>query len=441
MLIGGIALANSAISKAEKMFILHGAISKNIYDTAWHKFFSSMRKDAEFKRSGKSINEYVSLLIINGIITFNELNEFLFKELFFGMHRDVLLYRISNNVSFSKEEILKIISEKFGKSSCDYNELARTVFLNQDSSKDDDLSAIKLQYSKEGEKIEKIKLIFVKRMRYTIEREQKDKEGVETKVQIFHYENSYFPIEIDLINGIVTVKNAPKTYLDSSNNKNITIAKSYIDKVFLAFEIEVTSYQTIYQRALYNMCKVLLEDVIKKKSEYELNEMNDIIDRYVKETESKMSELKIDISILNKALSQKSRSTFNIKHQISNIIENIIITKILIDASGNSEGIEGLISYIKFKDRSAVNAVLKTEKRRETLLDSQSYLDLRKTLKECRYVEKLRVIWFKNKEELQLKYETTNMMYLSIHFYERLFEEELIYAIRRVEEFSNMGQV
>lgn len=433
--------AISAISKEEKIFILHGAISNNIYADAWHKFLTLRRKDAEFKRSGKSINEYVSLLIMSDVITLTELNEFLFKEIFFGMHRDVLLYSISNTVSFSIEKIQEIISEKFGKSSCDYNELARTVFLNQDSSYKDDLASIKLQYSKEGEKIEKIKLIFAKRMRYTIEKKQRDKDGVETKVSTYHYENSYFPIEIDLTSRNVTVKYSPKTYLDSSTNKNLHIAKSYIYKVLSAFEIEIGSYQTIYQQALYNMCNVLLEDVIKKKSVYELSEMNDIIDRFVVETETKMSELKIDISILNNALSGKSRSTFNIKQQVSNIIENIIITKILTEASDNSEGVDGLISYIKFKDRSAVNAVLKTQKRRETLLDSQSYLDLRRTLKECSYVEKLTVIWFRNKDELQLKYETTNMMYLSIHFYERLFEEELMYAIRRFEEFSNMGQV
>lgn len=434
-------MAISAISKEEKIFILHGEISNNIYADAWHKFLTSRRKDAEFKRSGKSINEYVSLLIMNDVITLTELNEFLFKEIFFGMHRDVLLYSISNTVSYSIEKIQEIISEKFGKSSCDYNELARTVFLNQDSSYKDDLASIKLQYSKEGEKIEKIKLIFAKRMRYTIEKKQRDKDGVETKVSTYHYENSYFPIEIDLTNRNVTVKYSPKTYLDSSTNKNLHVAKSYIYKVLSAFEIEIGSYQTIYQQALYNMCNVLLEDVIKKKSVYELSEMNDIINSFVVETETKMSELKIDISILNNALSEKSRSTFNIKQQVSNIIENIIITKILTEASDNSEGVDGLISYIKFKDRSAVNAVLKTQKRRETLLDSQSYLDLRRTLKECSYVEKLTVIWFRNKDELQLKYETNNMMYLSIHFYERLFEEELMYAIRRFEAFSNMGQV
>lgn len=425
----------NSLKKNEVEFTFEAAISKNVYDGAWKNFFSKMKKKSEFERSKKDIPVYVSDLIRNGTLTHEKLNDFLFKELSYGMHKDALLYSFEE-LNVTDDEVLDIINEKFRKNSLSYNELSISTFnlFNVEDIKDaEDLAAIDVQVNEESNKVEKVNLIFAKKVKYK-KREEKINFGKLTKVDVPYYENSYFPIEIDFISNILIVKSAPKSRMNIGEYKGINVSKHFADMIIDSFGLKLISRQFEYQKTLYNMCDVLLEGVIKEKCKNEMDNFSTIIEDVIEIFEEKFVELEINIKELEATVTNKN--VFNISNQMSNMIGNILISKRLNEVMKNKEGIDGIISYIKFKDKSAVKTILKTESRQQTLLDSQAFLDLRKTIKECKLAERIRVLWYNNREEIQLSYDSRNLMYIHIHFYERLFEKELRYAIRKIEQFK-----
>ncbi|WP_315110207.1 hypothetical protein [Clostridium intestinale] len=365
------------------------------------------------------------------VISHSELNEFLFKELSYGYHKDVLLYKFNNN-SVYEEEILEILEEKFNTPDLNYNQIDRIVFKEGISSREK-LAAVKVITDEDTGEVERINLIFVKFVQYTTI-ENKIDYGKKIKKEEVHRENSYFPVEINFKTKEMIVKSAPKARINKSEYKGVKISENIAGNIINYFNLEVISYQFQYQKALYNMCKTLLEDVIKEKCKYEISVFDDIIYNQTKEIESTFNSLDINVNELKKQI--KAKNVFDINIQISNMIENIVISKILIEAMKNKDGLEGIISYIKFKDRTSVDTVLKTDKRKNTLLDTQVYLDLRKTIQQSKLAERIRIVWFNNNEEIQLAYDTKKLMYIHIHFYEKLFEGDLRYAINRINDFN-----
>ncbi len=52
---------------------------------------------------------------------------------------------------------------------------------------------------------------------------------------------------------------------------------------------------------------------------------------------------------------------------------------------------------------------------------------------DCEMVEKVRVRWYKDKEEIDLYYDASEVNFLEIHFYSNLFEKEFNYAWEKLE--------
>ncbi|MBU3129850.1 hypothetical protein [Clostridium tagluense] len=411
----------SELAKVSRAFyILHSSIVKNIYDGDWYDFMKSKKVLSKFRDSGKTIDDFITAEITDANITIDELNKFLSENLVFGKHKEVHLYNLQKVNYYNQKELVEILNLKFGIKSINYNELARAYSIGPDNY--ETLAYVEpTDIDKHDGTVKSIRLIFVKKVKYQI--------GLKT-----FYENSYFPIDVDFIKKQMVVKNYPKVHL-LGNERGSVIAQhfaEYVKNIF-CFEDNV-SLQSKYQRALYNMCNYLLDCVIQEKSKLQIENLDEIVEKVSEYLKTELEE-KIDINAL---FIKYKKNIFNMQEQIINIIENVIITKILLDAKGknSSSSIYGLISYIKFKEKSAVNAVLKNHKRSESLIDSQSYLNIRKTLKETKYIEEIKLIWSNEEKEISMKYDaSSNINYIVLHFYRKFLEDDLNYAIKKLYEF------
>lgn len=418
--------------KTTSYFMFRPDISKNVYDKSWHDLFVTMREKSRFKRSKKKIHEYVTELITDGKLDNQVLKEFLFKQLSYGIHKDVFIYRFDNEDKWSEDDMKRKLKNDFNINDLEYNELDRIV------DTDKCLGAVKVDIDEKTMVIQKLKLIFIGKAEYTTKEYKRDY-GVMKNIEETRHENSYIPIEIDFVEKRLIVKSAPKSHINKSDFKGINLAYKFAGEIIESFNLNVISLQEKYQKALHNICRQLLESVIKEKCKDEINEFDPLINEVVAKFNEKFKELGIDTEKLKKSI--KSKNVFDVYSNMLNMIENVVISKILVDAMKNKEGLQGIVSYIKFKDRTSAKAVIKTFHRKQTLLDSQSYLDLRKTLKESEFVERVLIVWFNEKEELQVAYDCKNMMYIHLHFYEKLFEKEFQYAVSRINEFENKGMV
>lgn len=421
-------MPNFMETKQNTYYSLNPHISKNIYDKSWQTLFAKIRENARFKRSKKTIPEYVTELLATNKLSQDKLKEFLFNQILYGIHKDLFLYRFDDDKSYTNEDIINILKENFNISDLNYNELDIIVDL------ENKLGAVKVETNKETARVEKVILIIVKKVNYT-KKELKRDYGKNKMMDIEYYENSYFPVEIDFKEKMLIVKSSPKSHINKTQYKGLNLSAGVVKDMKKCFGLNFTSFQDKYQRALHTICSKLLEEVIKEKCRNSIGQFSTLIDNTVIEFTNEFDALGINLETLKNTI--KSKNVFDIRGNILNMIENVVISKILGEALKNKEGVEGIASYIKFKDKTASKTVIKTLHRKQTLLDSQSYLDLRKTLNESKFVERVRIVWFNKKEELQLSYDCRKMMYMHIHFYEKFFKKEQEYAIERIKQFED----
>lgn len=404
--------------KGNKHYVFSEKISKNLVKGKWSKFLGKYKINTEYKRSEfyskKDIVGFINKKITDGIIKLEDINDFLPRQLSFGKHKSVFVYNFDKEFNNNEISVFNALKDKYKIDSLEYNELARTIYYDSDG-EEQDIAYCKI-INKNNDKIIKLRLIMVKKVRYTVKNKITGKP--ENK-----FEQSYFPIDIDFENRQFIIKAMVKDYINITEYKYNNVVKSIAEEVTKILRINITLCKNTNQELLYKMSKKLLDDVIKEKGKAGLNELNSDILQLAGETQKKISS-KLNIDINNKALSIE-----NITYEITSVIENIILPLILID----TKTIEGLISYIKFRDKTAVNAVLRSQRRKDTLLDSNSYLNLRKSLNESKYVEKIRVFW--NESNISLYYDARDEQCIEMHFYKELFEEDLNNELNRFNKF------
>ncbi|MDR5588536.1 hypothetical protein [Clostridium aquiflavi] len=399
-------------ARTEDIYLFDNTIAVNIYSGDFDKLLTNLKLRGQYLASKyypqKKIVDFINDKVISGEIKKEDLNKFLPNKLSYGKHKQVFYYKFKESFNFdnSLKGVLDILSRNYRVSTLEYNELASTYYLYE-KGENEDIGYIKI-LKENKKKILKLRVIVVKKVKY------RDR-------NIDKFENSYFPIDIDFENNYLIIKSLVKDYIKDPNYKGENIANKLAKKFLQIFNLSNIEDKSGNQEILYNMCNKLLNEVIEKISKLGMEDIDDDINKLAIITKNK---IKNKLSVEEQKLQCFDELTF----QIRNIIENMIVPLCLID----NKQIEGLISYIKFRDKTAVKAVLKTRRRKETLLDSEAYLNLRQTLKKSRYIQKIRVLW--NKEDISLYYDATRDECVEIHFYRKVSREDVEYAIRKFEE-------
>lgn len=392
------------------IYLFHRSIAANIYSTEFDRFLTDKKLRGTYLASEyyakRNIVDFINEKIIEKEIDKNDINNFLPKQLSFGKHKQVFYYKFKSGYDNTVKSVSDNINLRFGIKSMDYNELANAYYREIDG-EDENLAYVNV-LKEDNNKVLKLRLIFVKKVKY--------KDG-----NVEKYENSYFPIDIDFESNYFVIKSMIKDYINLKEYKSNTLAQEYAKKIISMLNLQVIEDKSGNQTVLYNMCNKLLDKVISEVSKLGMKDLDSLIEGFA---ETIKEEIKKKLSMPIKTTGALNE----IKPQVKNIIENIIVPLILID----NKQIDGLISYIKFRDRTAVKAVLKTKRRNETLLDSEAYLNLRETLKKSNYVQKIRVIW--NEKELSLYYDASRDECVEFHFYRKILKADVDYAIKRFEE-------
>lgn len=411
-------LVGNIVNDSNSVYRISERVSKNITLGNWRKFLGKHRINTEYKNSkyyaNKDIVSFINDKVVEGTIESKDLNEFLPKYLSFGRHKSVFLYSFDKEFNNSKVNILSLLNNKFNINSLDYNESARVIYYYKEEEEQDIVYSKILKESEE--KILRLRLIITQKVRYN------ERNKVTNKFEE-KFEHSYFPIDIDFEKRQFIIKAINKEYINIKKYKPQNLAKSIAQLIANILNLKFVICRNTNQELLYKMSKKLLDDIIREKGKAGLEELDSEILKLSQETRSKISR-KLNIDEKNKAISIE-----NISYEIRSVIENIVLPLILID----TKSIEGLISYIKFRDKTAVNAVLKSQRRSDTLLDSKSYLNLRRSLNESKYAEKIRVLW--NNNEVSLYYDARDEECMEMHFYKELFEGDLDNEIKRFNRF------
>lgn len=405
------------IASYDSRYILPKGIYINTFVDIWKKIIEDNDLISEYKSSKKDYFDFINNCLLEQKIESEEVNNALDEELSYGKHKHIQMYNIQNE-ELSEEKLLNMVKEYYGIKTLKYNKLAYTYEWN-DATSLDTIAYISILDKGDRGIVNKFRIIFVKKVFY--------KEN-----EIKHYENSYFPIDIDFENNTMLVKYYDKGYL-LADQRGEVIAQYYADRITTLLNIKyTTSKQTMYQRALYNICDHILNSVICEKSKLVVGDLDAIVKDVTNYIEDKIEEA-FDIKKLHE---KYKKNVFDTRQQVYKIIENIAISKVIIESKSDEySSVNGLISYITYKERGLVRTVIRNPKRDENLLDSQSYLSLRIILEESKYIEVLKMIWKSNNKNLSIKYDASKWQYMLIKFYKKYDKGDLVYALRQLYHF------
>lgn len=405
---------------SEKVFVLQKSITKNIGKTALGDFIKKEKMNTEYVKIGKGKEEFISDMVNEGKIKREKLNEFLYKELFYGKHKANYIRKFSSSVTDlgSETEVINAVAKKYKVSSGDVNYIAMNFFIQGESI--EALPLFKILKDKATGKVKKIHFIFSERVgRYT------DKGDPPT------YEHSFIPVEIDIEKKIIVSRVARKDKMVDDNQKYDMLQDKYSQKVInllgLCTEIFVDHKENLYKIMTYlvdqiftRMCKNKpkeIEPIIKKSSTDLLNKLS--IDKWDEK--------------------KNKKNIFDLEQNIDILIDHMLITDILYGRNINDrlEGVDGIITYLKFSDGVNLQAILTGENYNRAIYDSDAFMGLRRTIDNVKEVLEANIIWYNDNQVIRVKYDMSSPQYQFVFFYRYYDQGEFEYALGKYEEIGS----
>ena len=396
-------------------FELSEQITNNILKEEQNAFIIEHNLSVDYSHSGKSFNFFVQECIQDGRLKKYELDEFLFESLFYGYQRETYIYKIGNyqHKSLKTEPFLEAIQREYAYvNDCMFNEITSRA------SYEEELVAIKVSYSKDLKRIVKVRLIFKRGISVIT------KGGVVKTL-------SYIPIEWDVAKGSVVIKISPKRRLYDKSLKPEYLNKHFFEILKGLFDLVKIPYGNIHKEAICEMSKELYNQIYQKM----VITKPIGLDEFVEDIANSLKE-KLGIEALE--LKATINNIFNVKDSLQKQVENILISDILLDVEQGAslEGIEGVVTYLKFSDGKKISARLKGKECRDPIFDSESYMALRSAIENARQTSRLGIVWLKQFDRLRIWYDATDAECLNIHFYKNLKKEEFEYGLQMYEKFE-----
>lgn len=400
---------------ADSIFLLSSLITRNFDRQIQKKFLAKYRLMSEFERSNLHFNIFVQDYIMNGVISKEELEEFLFDDLLYGNQRHIFMYKIYS-MKFdimNSDELLRILQSYYPTvDSLNYNQI-----LYQPHNPDiTDLVGIRTTLSLNATKIQKINLIFSQQCQIT------NRDGT-------HGEYSYITIEIDLQRKLLFIKVKPKSQVLEEKAQPTELVQQYFQKIANMFGFVYADFLNVHKNTLCNMNIELYNQIYNKMVQTQPSKINEFIKDIADKTKQKLNISHYDMKVAE-------NNIFNIEDTLTKMIEHILISNILYESSqdGNLENVDGFVTYIKFSDGTNISARLRSEHYVEPIFSSETFMSLRSSIENAKQLSELKVYWLNRFSGLRVSYNAINPQCLEILLYKHHKKEEFEYAVSQYNE-------
>lgn len=397
-------------------YLITKTITNNITKGSMNSYLMKINKYKDFAESGQEHETFITDLLNDGKLNINEFNDYLFDTLFFGKQRSCYIRKILNiteNIS-STDKILQVIKRLYPNiTDLPYNIIANSYFTIDGIR--EGLLGIKI--IEKNSEIESIRFIFGQYIELINKKRRQ-------------FENSYVAIEININQALLITKVSPKTKILNDDDKPLQLALKFSTLIMNMFGIDDCNYERNIQEVLYWMSKNSFAKVYNK-----------MVNTYsvLGLVEDISNNLSSKLNILDIKQKSLTNNLFDINKSIGNYIENLLICDVLYETDKNDDydGLEGLIAYLKFNDGKNVNARLKGKNCKDTILNSETYLNLRSTLDNCKVVAELQIWWYNQDENFRVRYSEIENRLVEIHFYKTLEEGDFLYGLKKFREFES----
>ena len=400
----------------EMSIVVSSKITDNIRVDKQNDFLKRQNLLMEYTKSGIDFNYFVQNMLNEKKLSVKHVQDFFFEDLFYGYQRDTYVYNVCDfeKQYVTENKFLKRVQQYY--SYVDNNRYNNIINIIGDI-EEKQLVAMRVFYGYDVKSIIKVKMIFGKKNPVY------KKGGVKDTI-------SYIPVEWDIVKQQIVIKVAPKRRPVDSECKPEYLNKFFLKKMKDMFEIKIQSFESIHKETICEMSRDLYMQIYNKM----VSKKPAGIDAYVKEISSGLNNiLKIEALELKATMN----NIFNIEDNLKKNIENIMMADVMYEMkNGSYEGIQGVVTYLKFKDGKHIRARLKGENCCDPIFDSETYMALRSAIENAQQIQRLAVVWLEEFDKLRVTYDATDDECLNIHFYKNLSSEEFEYALQEYREYE-----
>ena len=399
----------------ETRFIISPVITRNFDKCVFQEFLAKYRLCSEFNRSGKEFHDFAQELVDQGKLPLEELEKHLKEELYYGNQRSIYMYELFGNYHEiqNAQKLLQKIQENYP-----YVDSLRFCGILEQPFNDEitDLVSVNVVVGFDGVTVQHIKLLFAKKCTVSL------KDGM-------HGEYSYVTVEIDFIKKRLLLKVKPKTGVVEEMVRPVSLVQEYYEQITKMFKLVYNSFSNTHKQALCEMNSWLYEQTYNKV----VLEQSDSVKKYVEEcTQGFLEKLNIKDFEEKKA----HNNIFDISDMLTKMVEHIQITNILYDSkdSGELEGVDGFVTYIKFSDGTNISARIRGENYTEPIFSSEAFMALRASISNAKKISILKTSWLNEYHGVRVSYDATDSNCLGIHLYKRHTKEDFDYAVKKYKE-------
>lgn len=389
------------------------SLADSIYDTRWHAFFRAHKIFNRFIEERRKIELFLTDVLNDGSITINDLNDFLYSEIFWSQQKYVAIRNIEHLDAsyFTAESLSSLLSISFPDLTHPlFNHLA-DIAINDNLW---DFTVAAAEICSENGQVNMLRFVLVAPTQVIVDRV--------TKAPMLRY--LYIPIEIDLVNNLVISKVRPLSYTAGDHSTPQKKMKNATEYLLSRLRIDIECDCEPRKVALFNLCNKIVESNYETLRTNRPPEINAMANSFAQDVLS-------IININNLEGKRISNNVYDLGANVIKQIDNLMITDMIRQetASNNSTGLGAYAYHVKFSDGRRTNAALSGDTSKDSILESNAFLGLRATIENSGKIAELSISMVNQSgNRYRLRYDASAADFLFLHFFSDLSEEEFQHA-------------
>lgn len=401
-------------------------ISQTIIDNVGEEYINIYLNNKKIKQSdeqqGLDLKHWLDDLFTQNMIDVDDFEQFLYKELFFGKRKYIRMYKLDSLNEIKTPEVWrKRFAEKYGEGELDYINILNTIPSREN---DNRIAVVESQTNHRGQ-LSRIKILFAKYVQI------RDKSDIIDS-------SLYFPVEIDFGKKRMFIKAWNRNNLESDKIGELI---NHIQSIMsITFGVHIKEYRTEHKKVLYNMSQGLISSIYDKIPSYgAIANLDSLIEQF----ESDVIE---GLPLKNKKREEERvllpHNVIDFKDEIQKTIEKVVVSDYFYNVKYEAiwdMGIDTIISRIRFNDKEHVLTSLSGEASEMPIFCTKTFMALKKSLEDAKYVERLWIEKTRGRGHLGLKYDATYEGYLDILILSqiRYTQEDLDVVMEMYESYGS----
>lgn len=379
------------------MYTISQTIVDNISEEYINTYLNGKKLRKSDEQQGLDLKHWVDDLFRQNKINVDEFEQFLYNELFFGKRKYIRVYKLDSVNQIKTPEVwINLLTEKYEVEELDYFNILNTIPSMENNFR---VAAVESQINYRGQ-LERLKILFVKYVQI------RDKTGMIDS-------SLYFPVEIDFGKKLMFIKAWNRNNLEFDKIGELINGIQLL--MSMTFGVHIKEYRTEHKKVLYNMSQGLISDIYDKIPSYRaITNLDSLIEEFE-------SDVIVGLPLKNKKGDNERvllpQNVIDFKDEIRKIIEKVVVSDYFYNVKYDqvwNMGVDTIISRIRFNDEEHVLTSLSGEASEMPIFCTKTFMALKKSLEDAKYVERLWIEKTREKGRLGLKYDATCERYLDI---------------------------